>query len=272
METNRPLVCPNCGANITNTENCEYCGSLLVRFIEKGIDLRRTSYLDNSRIFDTLLSKLKLSLQMREQSSHFKPVAVDIYKYPFIHICSVVQSGSCTYADGTPIPRSSSKGMIVVFQFDKDTIDKQMKFKGLDCYPLFTERDSIVNILGFKSLITEYYINFGNDAEGAARLLSDILIKVYDISDREVECKVNEGWEDINKSRLFYASRKPTNNARWGILFCLFVDIAAFIIGLVLLISDGDIFGLVPIFIALVGLLYVRNHWSVVKNTSDKNQ
>lgn len=267
MEPNRTLVCPNCGANITNTENCEYCGSLLVRFIEKGIDLKNTNYLDNSHIFDTLLSKLKRSLQMREQSSFVKPVAVDIYKYPFIPICCVNQSEICTYSDGTPIPRSSNKGMLVIFPFDKDSEDKHMKFKELDCFPLFTERDSFVKTLGVKSLITDYYIDFGNDAEGAARLLSDILSKVYDISDREFECKVNEGEEDINKSRLFYATRRPTNNARWGILFCLFVNVAAFIVGLVILL-DGDAIGLVPIFIALVGLFYVLNHWSVVKNTS----
>ncbi len=30
------IVCPNCGANATNHHNCEYCGSLLVRFASTG--------------------------------------------------------------------------------------------------------------------------------------------------------------------------------------------------------------------------------------------
>ena len=34
------LKCPNCGANATNHQNCEYCGSLLVRFVDKGISLQ----------------------------------------------------------------------------------------------------------------------------------------------------------------------------------------------------------------------------------------
>ena len=38
MEAN-VIKCPNCGASSTNHTNCEYCGSLLVRFVDKGIDL-----------------------------------------------------------------------------------------------------------------------------------------------------------------------------------------------------------------------------------------
>ena len=53
------LKCPNCGANATNNQNCEYCGSLLVRFVDKGIDLSNTSYLDDSLVFPGLKEKLK---------------------------------------------------------------------------------------------------------------------------------------------------------------------------------------------------------------------
>lgn len=35
----KTIVCPNCGANTTNHQNCEYCGSMLVRCYEMmGID------------------------------------------------------------------------------------------------------------------------------------------------------------------------------------------------------------------------------------------
>ena len=31
METSKTIICPNCGAVSTNLENCEYCGSILVK-------------------------------------------------------------------------------------------------------------------------------------------------------------------------------------------------------------------------------------------------
>ena len=42
LET-KTIVCPNCGASTHNFHNCEYCGSLLVRFVRqnKAIDERR---------------------------------------------------------------------------------------------------------------------------------------------------------------------------------------------------------------------------------------
>ena len=50
MEAN-VIKCPNCGASSTNHTNCEYCGSLLVRFVDKGIDLSTTSYLTNDKVY-----------------------------------------------------------------------------------------------------------------------------------------------------------------------------------------------------------------------------
>ena len=36
--------CPNCGASITNSLNCEYCGSLLIRFEAQNIPLNLVKY------------------------------------------------------------------------------------------------------------------------------------------------------------------------------------------------------------------------------------
>lgn len=54
MEMN-VIKCPNCGASSTNHTNCEYCGSLLVRFVDKGIDLSTTSYLTNDKVYAGLI-------------------------------------------------------------------------------------------------------------------------------------------------------------------------------------------------------------------------
>ena len=58
MEAN-VIKCPNCGASSTNHTNCEYCGSLLVRFVDKGIDLSTTSYLTNDKVYAGLIDALK---------------------------------------------------------------------------------------------------------------------------------------------------------------------------------------------------------------------
>ncbi len=31
MENSKTIVCPNCGAVSSNLDNCEYCGSILVK-------------------------------------------------------------------------------------------------------------------------------------------------------------------------------------------------------------------------------------------------
>jgi len=55
MENTMVLSCPNCGAAITNRKNCEYCGSLLVRFIDKGINLIGTEYTSNVKVYPGLI-------------------------------------------------------------------------------------------------------------------------------------------------------------------------------------------------------------------------
>ena len=47
----KTYTCPNCGAQITNTRNCEYCGSLLVRFAVHGIDVTKTEYMNDTMYF-----------------------------------------------------------------------------------------------------------------------------------------------------------------------------------------------------------------------------
>ena len=61
----KSLVCPHCGANTTNMQNCEYCGSLLVRFVDKGIDISNTSYNNGDNIFPGLLTELRNNLTLQ---------------------------------------------------------------------------------------------------------------------------------------------------------------------------------------------------------------
>ena len=76
MEVN-VIKCPNCGASSSNHTNCEYCGSLLVRFVDKGIDLSTTSYLTNDFVYEGVIDALKQNLE-RQELNPGKLVTTDI--------------------------------------------------------------------------------------------------------------------------------------------------------------------------------------------------
>ena len=189
------LKCPNCGANTTNAQNCEYCGSLLVRFVDKGIDLSKTSYTNDSATFPGLAEELKRNLQLQEKNPG-EGVATDLWTLKADtgdseSIC-VLRSGKCVWMDDQEMNISDSKnGLIIDMNFDTlvdgngndDWSKKQMKnlevFKKLDSFPLFTGHTYNHTAYGQERYCREYAIDFGNDAEGAARLISEILQKVY---------------------------------------------------------------------------------------------
>ena len=65
---NMALRCPNCGANATNHQNCEYCGSLLVRFIDKQIALDENKYGSKSFKLNGLENALRRNLEEQERT------------------------------------------------------------------------------------------------------------------------------------------------------------------------------------------------------------
>lgn len=184
----KTYVCPNCGANTTNAQNCEYCGSLLVRFVEKGIDLSHTSYLNNDAVFPELITQLKYNLKLQDENPKEEVVTTIMWVDPQDHAAYdgivVIPDDA---GDGT-----LGKGLMILCNFNRytddipetegfnKTVDEQLaKFKKLDSFPLFTsEYGSYVDEDGLEHLKRQYWISFGIDAEGAARLISEIMIKV----------------------------------------------------------------------------------------------
>lgn len=65
---NIALRCPNCGASATNHQNCEYCGSLLVRFIDKQIVLDENKYGSKSFKLKGLENALRRNLEEQERT------------------------------------------------------------------------------------------------------------------------------------------------------------------------------------------------------------
>lgn len=201
MEAN-VIKCPNCGASSSNHTNCEYCGSLLVRFVDKGIDLSSTSYLTNDFVYEGVIDALKQNLE-RQELNPGKLVTTDIcYKSSSTvklsrkrHGVAVVgRTGSAHWNDGDNIKLGEGEmGLVIKFSFDVvadgedasgDRIQNQYeKFQKLSSLPLFTHHTGIYMRPGSSNRFRcrEYAIDFGQDYEGAARLISEVLDKVYEI-------------------------------------------------------------------------------------------
>ena len=196
----KTYTCPNCGAQITNTHNCEYCGSSLVQFAVHGIDVTKTEYMNDDYVFPGLKEELEKNLKL--QTEHpYSAVATEIFwEFPdgAVNPFSIRRSGSLTgWSDNTPIDlESRDNGLRIALDFCKfndssahkefnDRMDSKLsKFKKLDSFPLFTSHysHSINPVDETERYGYQYALDFGEDVEGAARLVSEILTKVYGVS------------------------------------------------------------------------------------------
>ncbi len=213
----KTYVCPNCGANTTNVQNCEYCGSLLVRFVEKGIDLSHTSYLNNDAVFPGLVEELKRNLKLQSENPN-EPVSTGLLKMTeggdVKAIC--IQNG-LLWEDGTYSPEFVGKRQLCVIvefstyigidlpnikDYNKERDAELARFRQLDSFPLFTAHNcTYEDEDGLSRYGREYAISFGEDAEGAARLVSEILYKVKDWSPNDpYDIQTNVG-DDIARER-----------------------------------------------------------------------
>ena len=175
-------VCPNCGANTTSIENCEHCGSLLVRFAEKGIDISRTNYLDNSIVFPGLIDEFKNNL--RFQAENKREVRTDIFWTSKDGIEediivynlseeSEIESQNCSVQIGIELDFSqvtNPESPNYNTDYYIKTENEFNKFTQLLSFPLFT---SYIN-KDDEDLDRFYEINCGQDVESAARILSEI--------------------------------------------------------------------------------------------------
>lgn len=216
----KTYTCPNCGAQITNTLNCEYCGSLLVRFAVHGIDVTKTEYMNDDYVFPGLKEELEKNLKLRKEHPGM-PVVTDIFKKfsdGNAQNISILNNDKTAWLDDTLVDlESSESGLRITVNFAKandsfifsykelnDRLDSELsKFKKLDSFPLFTSHYNQNFIKdGIEYYGYEYAIDFGEDAEGAARLVSEILTKVYGVSVKEnVDIFTNVGLNNIETAR-----------------------------------------------------------------------
>ena len=239
----KSYVCPNCGANTTNAQNCDYCGSFLVRFVEKGIDLSQTTYTSNSEVFPGLIEELKRNLKLQSENPSFT-VATDLKKMRG-NVSEGISIVSGLWWIGTKQRRlciclrfdTYKNDAVTSFRVKNEEIETQFfKFQQLDSFPLFIAHNSqgYTDSMSMYRNGREYAINFGEDAEGAARLISEILIKVYGWSLAEpFDMFTNSGYKKIEHARRNWdvahgigkAGKSVDNSGCAGIIIALIVSI-----------------------------------------------
>lgn len=175
------IVCPNCGANATNRHNCEYCGSMLVRFTDKSITCDESKYGKTAITIPGLDVALKNNLVLQSTGAETE-IAVTQITNAAGGVLQIVPSKDAFFGF-EPINKSfepfGDKGLILRLPFAVRSTDMEAAedarnslalFKKMDCYELFTPVESVN--------ATNYMIDFGEDYESASRMITSILKEI----------------------------------------------------------------------------------------------
>lgn len=167
------VQCPSCGATATNHLNCEFCGSLFVRYSSLNISTENIIS-SNGKIqdfvFPGLEEQLRKNISLQVHKSSF--IVTDIF-WKNENIQQVLSSAgiSGVFENG----ESSFPGLTIHLPFMEDKQGEYSKFLLLEEHKLF------FYVYDEQSGCHDYYIDFGNDPTGTAYLVSKILVLVYDI-------------------------------------------------------------------------------------------
>lgn len=171
------IVCPNCGANTSNRLNCEYCGSMLVRFTDHGISIDPTKYGKDAKAIggleEALSSNLLLQGTCQENEYVITGMTADMnpLKIQFI------QSDAATIGiTGSNPLKNATRGNIAlripfaIRSYDDEAMMNAKEtlelFRKLDCFSLFTPQQNEEGIA--------YYIDFGKDTQTAAQVFTQV--------------------------------------------------------------------------------------------------
>jgi hypothetical protein len=203
--------------------------------VERGIDLSHTNYTNNSGVFPGLIEELNRNLKLQEENPGIF-VATDLMKMVDTYESSAIsiQSG-VMWSDATvssEFDTSINKQLCIVLIFDTytdvsesgvNTFNQRMdaelaKFRQLDSFPLFTAHNCSYTDDDGSHYGREYAINFGEDAEGAARLISEILIKVRGWSPTDTyDMFTNVGGENADRARNAWFEAHGTVDTNLGL-------------------------------------------------------
>lgn len=179
------IVCPNCGANASNFHNCEYCGSLLVRYAAENKTVDNSTFGKGVHEIIGLKDELKKNLSYQKIKRDDEVVVTSIIDSGG-NACQVVETSHCNYGTGADNPFYGKYDCGVTFRVTFETRNADASFaekerarlnwfKNQDFYFLFTQQNLPVGVY--------YYLDFGEDIDNAAKLISSIIMSDADKSE-----------------------------------------------------------------------------------------
>ena len=180
----KTVVCPNCGANTSNAHNCEYCGSLLVRYVAAHKEVDKSTFGEEVTIISGLADELKKNISYQKIKKE-EEIVVTTITDPNGALWQVVETANCNFGTLTTNPFWESKDVGIALRVTFETMDdddafaqneksRLLWFKKQDYFFLFTQQNHPKGVY--------YYIDFGQDVENAAKLISSIVSKEADTS------------------------------------------------------------------------------------------
>lgn len=199
------IKCPNCNQYVSDTASvCPQCGTYLKE------DTKGTV---NSEVFPGLIAELKKNLMLQGENHSNEEVWTTINWIDQNGNRDYLFISSAEYDDDGNIIKTNA-GLVVKIGFYKDEnsfngieIDKQFtKFVKLQSFPQFTSHyDEGDDWLG-----RDFEINFAQDVEGAARIITELLTKVKGLSPNDeygIFTGVGDDGED--EEEAWYESHYP---------------------------------------------------------------
>ena len=163
-------TCPACGASATNLKNCDYCGSLFVRFEDNNVQADFDSLFDENQSFKGfkflgLEEELRKNISLQTEESF---IVTEVYGPNDSCLLQIVQSGTVVGISNPIFP-----GVTIHIPFVEGNGNDYESFLNLNESALFTRvQDDEFNT---------HVIDFGNDPIGTAYLASIILGRVMGV-------------------------------------------------------------------------------------------
>lgn len=165
------IVCPNCGASTSNRHNCEYCGSLLVRFADQNKVIDESKYGKEAKAIPGLEDELKKNIALQKTCGLNNTIVTNIVSLDDDTMYQIVQS----YVPILGL-RNEAKGLAFCIPFQIKSLNSELAesekqrhnlFKASDCFFLFEPHKVDDGI--------QYSLDFGEDYTTAAQIISNII-------------------------------------------------------------------------------------------------
>ena len=274
------IVCPNCGANATNHQNCEYCGSLLVRFADKNIEIDESRYGHSAFRFSGLEEALTKNLEEQANTygrnhihTFIKSRALNLE----LEVTNPKSQAEATYyqwgdalfrVNPSQISTSKEQSLVICLGFYEITNkiwanpygqhpgvaeelnsynqDALARFESLDIYDLFSSHTDILldNSTGMSvGNVKRFYLDFGKDVQGAAAIITQYLLGCFAMPNVQ-SMRLTYELSSITEEDYLAQVREDTKRGRKYFWVFLISGIVFIITGVLLLISyagEGEV-------------------------------